>query len=125
MNRKQVKVILPRTGANEFWQLVQEHYATEDPLRWKYLAMLALRENAGWPLEQIGLVFNHSKGHVVRCLEQVKKQLRRRFRNEGNFEEIERPERPLDPHYDYSEHFISRNPTFNSGQGNTAPEERS
>lgn len=41
--------------------------------------MLALRENAGWPLEQIGLVFGHPKGHVTRCLVKIKQELRRRF----------------------------------------------
>ena len=41
--------------------------------------MLALRENAGWPLEQIGLVFGHPKGHVTRCLVKIKCELRARF----------------------------------------------
>lgn len=41
--------------------------------------MLALRENAGWPLETIGLVFGHSKGHVTRCLAGIKEEVRRRF----------------------------------------------
>lgn len=31
-----------------------------------YLAMLALRENVGWPLERIGSEFGHPKGHVTR-----------------------------------------------------------
>ena len=53
------KVILSRTGADEFWNRIREHYAVEDPRKWKYLAMLALRENAGWPLECIGRAFGH------------------------------------------------------------------
>ncbi len=73
------KIILPRTGPDHFWRLVHDHYAHEDPKKWKYLAMLALRENAGWPLEQIGLVFGHPKGHVTRCLVKIKQELRRRF----------------------------------------------
>lgn len=79
MNRDKVKVVLPRSGPDEFWQLVEEHFAGEDLLKWKYLAMLALRENAGWPLDQIGLVFQHPKGHVTRCLEAIKRELRGRF----------------------------------------------
>jgi hypothetical protein len=75
-----LKIVLPRGGPDEFWQLVHEHYAGGDQRLWKYLAMLALRENAGWPLEQIGLVFGHNKGHVTRCLAAVKRELRERFR---------------------------------------------
>lgn len=73
------KVILPRCGADEFWQIVHEHYAAEDARKWKYLAMLALREAAGWPLTEIGYVFGHPKGHVSRCLEAIKAELRERF----------------------------------------------
>ncbi|MEZ6055335.1 MAG: hypothetical protein R3C01_01400 [Planctomycetaceae bacterium] len=74
------KVILPRTGMNDFWGAVQSTYAGENPLRWKYLAMLALRENAGWPLERIGKVFGHPKGHITRCLRSIKGDLKRHFR---------------------------------------------
>ena len=49
--------------------------------------MLALRENAGWPLDKIGLVFGHPKGHVTRCLERIKQDLRRGFREERENEE--------------------------------------
>ncbi|MDA0836025.1 MAG: hypothetical protein O2955_20100 [Planctomycetota bacterium] len=79
IRRDQTKVILPRCGQDEFWNFIKEQYAHETPLRWKYLAMLALRENAGWPLEQIGLVFGHPKGHVTRCLAAIKHELRTRF----------------------------------------------
>lgn len=73
------KVLLPRSGADEFWQLIGEHFAHEDERKWRYLAMLALRENAGWPLEQIGKVFGHPKGHVTRCLVKIKDELRTSF----------------------------------------------
>ncbi len=79
VRRDGLKVVLPRTGADIIWRLIHEHFAAEDPRKWKYLAMLALRENAGWPLEQIGLVFGHPKGHVTRCLSQVRADLRERF----------------------------------------------
>ena len=73
------KIVLPRTGPDHFWHLVHEHYAHEDQKKWKYLAMLALRENAGWPLEEIGLVFGHPKGHITRCLVKIKRELRQHF----------------------------------------------
>src|SRR5882757_1183830 len=76
---------LSRIGSDEFWRMIQEHYAHERPLKWKYLAMLALRENAGWPLDTIGLVFQHRKGHVVRCLERVKQELQDRFQASPEF----------------------------------------
>lgn len=74
-----IRVVLPRTGPDEFWQLIRENFADDDPRKWKYLAMLALRENAGWPLETIGAVFGHRKGHVTRCLSHIKQELRSRF----------------------------------------------
>jgi hypothetical protein len=73
------KVLLPRTGADHFWNIVHDHYAHDDARKWRYLAMLALRENAGWPLERIGQVFGHDKGHITRCLATVKRELRIRF----------------------------------------------
>ena len=83
------KIVLPRTGPDDFWKLIHDHYAAEDPRKWKYLAMLALRENAGWPLERIGAVFGHPKGHVTRCLEKIKSELRLRFRMSPNILEFE------------------------------------
>lgn len=78
-NYRGQKVILPRSGTDEFWQQIHEHYAGQDSRKWKYLAMLSLRENCGWSLEQIGLVFDHPKGHVSRCLVAIKRDLRERF----------------------------------------------
>jgi len=77
------KIVLPRTGADVFWKTVHEHYAGEDQRKCKYLAMLALRENAGWPLDKIGMVFGHPKGHVTRCLDRIKRDLREEFREES------------------------------------------
>jgi hypothetical protein len=76
MTQDQQKIVLSRTGPDQFWELIHTHYASGDPQKWKYLAMLALRENCGWTLERIGEVFSHNKGHVSRCLERVKKDLR-------------------------------------------------
>ncbi|MEW4531039.1 hypothetical protein [Maioricimonas sp. JC845] len=83
------KVVLPRSGPDEFWQTIREHYAGDDPRIWKYLAMLALRENAGWPLDQIGAVFGHPKGHVTRCLARIKTELRKRFEMAPEFLDVD------------------------------------
>lgn len=80
MGRDRLKVILPRTGADEFWLAVQRHYADDDVRKWQQLAMLALRETADWPVELIGLAFGRGKGSVVRTLERTKADLRERFR---------------------------------------------
>ena len=73
------KVVLPREGLDQFWQTIQDHYANEEQTKWKYLAILALRENAGWRLEQIGLAFGHPKGHITRCLKAIKLELKNQF----------------------------------------------
>ena len=83
--RNGTKVVLPRTGADEFWQLVLDHFAHADERKWRYLAMLALRENAGWPLDRIGKVFGHPKGHVTRCLARIKQEMRVTFNAEPEF----------------------------------------
>ena len=51
--------------------------------------MLALRENAGWPLERIGVVFGHPKGHVTRCLSKIKSELRQHFEMSPNILDLE------------------------------------
>ena len=53
-------MLLPRTGPDEFWQTLSERFAQANARQWKYLAMLALRENAGWSLEQIANAFRHN-----------------------------------------------------------------
>lgn len=85
--RNSEKFILPRAEPKTFWSAIHDDYAGEDPRKWKYLAMLALRETANWPLDRIGRAFKHPKGHVSRCLERVKEELADRFR----------PEPPLAP----------------------------
>lgn len=87
--RNGTKIILPRTGADEFWKLIHENFAGEDERKWKYLAMLALRENAGWPLDKIGNVFGHPKGHVTRCLSKIKHDLREQFQSSPEFLELD------------------------------------
>lgn len=79
MNTDSVKVILTRNGVDGVWKLLLDHYAYEDEIQWKRLAMLALREDADWPLDFIGLVFSHHKGHVQRSIEQMKREIREKF----------------------------------------------
>jgi hypothetical protein len=83
------KILLPRSGPDQFWQLIHDHFAGEDSRKWKYLAMLALRENAGWPLDRIGAVFGHPKGHVTRCLSRIKHELRKEFQASPEFLDLD------------------------------------
>lgn len=83
------RVLLPRVGREDFWKLIHEEYAGEDRQRWKGLAMLALRENGGWPLAVIGEVFGHHRGHVSRILTKVKSELRERFEKSPEWLELD------------------------------------
>lgn len=82
--REEVKLDLPRTGLDPFWQRLLEEFAADDEQRWKYLAMLALRENAGWQLRHIASVFGLDKGHVSRCLSAIKSDIRSRYELRGS-----------------------------------------
>jgi hypothetical protein len=73
---------LPRAGSDDFWQRIEADYAAGDARKWRQLAMFALRETAGWPLELIGLAFQHPKGYVQRSLRRTRNDLRARFRPE-------------------------------------------
>lgn len=83
-NRHGTKIHLQRHGRDAFWDLVNDRYAEDDPRKWRYLAMLALRENAQWSLELIGKAFGHHRGHVMRCLNQVRTRLRDELGQEPN-----------------------------------------
>lgn len=103
VDRDRVKVVLPRSGSDSFWATVHDHYAGDDPLLWKRLAMLALRENAGWPLDRIGEVFGHHKGHVQRSIEKTKSDMRARFKASPDYLELDD-----DPHADIDRAEIDR-----------------
>lgn len=83
-DKKGSKIVLDRAGRDAFWDLVADRYAEDDPRKWRYLAMLALRENAQWSLELIGKAFGHHRGHVTRCLTQVRMKLRQELGQEPN-----------------------------------------
>lgn len=76
------KVILARFGDDVFWSEVADKYADQRPDRWRNLAILALRENAGWPLDRISMSFGISCGQLSRVLSKVKSELRERFDKE-------------------------------------------
>ncbi len=76
------KIPLPRANVNDLWDRIQRHHAQEDPRIWRDLAIFALREAAGWNLEQIALALGLSRGHVCRCLKEMKTHLQKRFRLE-------------------------------------------
>ena len=78
--RYEKRIHLPRKGPDEFWQKMQQHYARCDSQTWKHLAMLALRENAGWPIRFIAKSFGHTDGYVTRNLAKVKGEIRLRFK---------------------------------------------
>jgi len=79
VNRRQQRVVLERSGIDQFWRTLQEHYAGTRASRWRRLAMLSLRVNSGWTLEQLGLLFHRDKSEIARALAAVRKQLRARF----------------------------------------------
>ena len=79
MNADKVKVVLPRSGPDQFWMEIYRSYAGDDQRTWKYLAMFVLRVNGGWAVDQIGRAFGHPKGHVTRCLRKIEQALRERF----------------------------------------------
>jgi hypothetical protein len=78
VDHREVKLVLPRSGLDPLWQRLLDDYAG-DPIRSKYLAMLALRENSGWPLEAIARIFEHPKGHVSRVIKTIKAEIRERY----------------------------------------------
>lgn len=73
---------LPKSDREEFWNLIDENFDYNPETRWKCLAILALRENAGWKLEDIGTVFGHPKGHISRIIKRTKDLLREQFQPE-------------------------------------------
>ena len=83
-----VKVVLPRFGTDVVWKLLVDRYK-DDVHGMRNLAMLALRECAGWNVADIGLTFGHAKGHVSRVLNQMKADIRKRFQLEPNMDPCE------------------------------------
>ena len=74
------KTLLPRADADLFWETVRRRYAGADRIAWRRLAILSLREQAGWPLELLAFTFGRNKGDICRGIGDTKRELRRRFR---------------------------------------------
>lgn len=79
INEEKQRVLLSRMGSDPLWKTIAQHYAGEDPRRWKRLAMIALYECAEWPIGCIARLFGHTKGHVSRTIEKTRAELRRQF----------------------------------------------
>lgn len=79
INRRHQRVLLHQSGIDHFWQMLQEHYAGDSAVRWRKLAMLSLRVNSGWSLEQLGFLFGREKAEIARALNRLRKDLRTRF----------------------------------------------
>ncbi len=91
-NEEGLKINLPRLGKDELWNNIHKDYAGKNRLRWKYLAMLSLQVNGDWSHEEIGLAFGHPKGHIIRCLNKIKKELRKRFEQSAKYPNTPQPE---------------------------------
>jgi hypothetical protein len=74
-----LKVILPRTGPNVFWDAVKEVYATDDAIAWRQLAMLTLKESIGWPESLIATVFGQRESEVAKTIDEISEDVRKRF----------------------------------------------
>lgn len=68
---------------SKFWNVAAKLYADgpslrrqDSRIRWKRMAMFSLRVNSHWSLTQIGFVFGHHRGHVLRSIEFVRHGLR-------------------------------------------------
>ena len=79
INQYSQKVILCRENADPFWNIIQKHYAHDDPRVWRLLAMFALKETLGWSLGQIGMTFGVTPGQVSRAVQTARRELRLHF----------------------------------------------
>ncbi len=76
MHRDGHKILLPRSGNEEIWSRIFEHYRAARHTRWKFLAMFVLREILDWPIDAIANAFCHPKGHVTRGINEARNDLR-------------------------------------------------
>jgi len=85
INQAGGKVVLPRQDSEQFWSLIEEHYAKQSETHWRDLAAWVLREQAGWSYERIGQALGHDRGHVYRMIGQVQSELRKTFRQPADW----------------------------------------
>ena len=79
VNQNGEKILLPAKNPDAFWGHVIEEYAHRDVVAWRRLAMLTLRELAGWTYDRIGLVFEVNAGTAYRQIDRVTKTFRAEF----------------------------------------------
>ena len=72
VDRNLQKIILPRSGPDEFLASAIQALPGDLRRRHKLALMLYLRYACGVRLEQIGNAFGHHKGHVLRMLRLAK-----------------------------------------------------
>ncbi len=79
VNQNGEKILLPAKNPDAFWGHVIEEYAHRDVVAWRRLAMLTLRELAGWTYDRIGMVFEVNAGTAYRQIDRVTKTFRAEF----------------------------------------------
>lgn len=70
---------LPR-APDRFWGNLRRYFVTDDPRRWKGLAMLTLADAADWPPDRIAAAFGLTDRQVRRGVEDTRRRLADRFR---------------------------------------------
>ncbi len=74
-----LKVILPRSGPNVFWEAVRKVYPHDDAVAWRQLAMLTLKEAIGWNEALIATAFGRRESEVAQTIDEICEDLRKRF----------------------------------------------
>lgn len=80
VNQHGRKVKVYRPEHNRLWLTIMQDATNLSRQDWRCCAMFALKEIAGWPLDQISQVFGIHPGHVSRCVKRGQRLLQRRCR---------------------------------------------
>lgn len=112
VNRNGEKVYLSRVGPHHLWLRSRDRFG-QDPLAWRRLTMLALREGLHWPLGWIADAFELHKGNVSRGMAQAQRDLRAFLLDEAKSNADHPPDRTHSAHAvgdDFEFHLIRRTP---------------
>lgn len=71
------KIVLPRT--RDMWRHIELHWAGDNRVRWKALAMLHLHVHCNWSLTMIGKAFGQHRGRVSRLIRNAQRRLAEQF----------------------------------------------
>lgn len=74
-----LKTVLERHGIDQMWDVIREHYIQGKPRRARLIAMLSLREVAGWSFEMLADAFGNDRAHIVRSLSSLRRELQEMF----------------------------------------------